>query len=92
MHLSTSKPGTIARDECFRSSLYLCNSPLFLPHHAFLPFKARIFIRTQFSDLKRSQCLQKVSMLNAEVLFKMSVLILWAELMLIWCLVLLKKF
>lgn len=82
----------LARGECFCSSLYLHNSPLFLPRHACLLFKDRIFLRTQFSDFKGSQCLQKVSKLNAEIIFKMSVLILWAELMLIWCLVLLKKF
>jgi len=92
MHLRTSKSRIIARGEWFCSSLHLGNSPLFLPRHAFLPFKARISIRTQFSDFKRSQGLQKVSRFNAEITFKMSVLIPWAELMLKWCFVLLKNF
>lgn len=72
-------------------SLYWWNSPLFLPHQAFLPFKGWSFIRTQLPDFRRSQCLQKLSMLDAEIIFTMSVLILWAELMLLWCRVLFKK-
>ncbi|XP_075300879.1 gastrokine-2 isoform X2 [Opisthocomus hoazin] len=63
MHLRTSKSRIIARGEWFCSSLHLGNSPLFLPRHAFLPFKARISIRTQFSDFKRSQGLQKAAVL-----------------------------